>query len=97
MKNFQSIFAYKVAKDTTLELLYEMMLLTSPIGVFVESKTGDIWIAAHPVIHESAWHYTHPENQNIHSPSQILRIRIQVCIIFVFISKFIRQKFKTQI
>lgn len=73
----ESIFAYKVAKDTTLELLYEMMLLTSPIGVFVESKTGDIWIAAHPVIHESAWHYTHPENQNIHSPSQILRIRIQ--------------------
>ncbi|CAO4362172.1 unnamed protein product [Caenorhabditis nigoni] len=73
----ESLLAYKVAKDMTLDSMYEMMLLTSPIGLFVESKSGDVWIAAHPVLHESAWHYSNPERKNVHSSSQVLRIRIQ--------------------
>uniref|UniRef100_A0A8R1E7A5 Uncharacterized protein n=1 Tax=Caenorhabditis japonica TaxID=281687 RepID=A0A8R1E7A5_CAEJA len=63
----------------SLESLYEMMLLTSPIGMFVESKSGDVWIAAHPVLSESAYHYTYPDQKRVSSSSQVLRIRFQFC------------------
>ncbi|CAI2300737.1 unnamed protein product [Caenorhabditis sp. 36 PRJEB53466] len=73
----ESVFAYKVAKDMSLSLQYEMMLLTSPIGMYVEPKSGDIWLAAHPILHEALYHYAFAEHYAIHSSSQILRIRIQ--------------------
>uniref|UniRef100_A0A8R1DMP1 Arylesterase n=1 Tax=Caenorhabditis japonica TaxID=281687 RepID=A0A8R1DMP1_CAEJA len=73
----ESLYSYKVNKDMSLESLYEMMLLTSPIGMFVESKSGDVWIAAHPVLSESAYHYTYPDQKRVSSSSQVLRIRFQ--------------------
>lgn len=56
----------------------EISLLSSPNKLFVEANTGNIWVALHPVLYKAHKHIQDPVNIDRRSPSQILRIRLQV-------------------
>ncbi|CAI5437598.1 unnamed protein product [Caenorhabditis angaria] len=71
------IRVYKVGKDLTLQLKTEISTLSSVVGIHIDKKSGDLWVACHPVLFQTILHYYNPHEKNIRSPSQILRIRMQ--------------------
>uniref|UniRef100_A0A0M3I0Y6 Arylesterase n=1 Tax=Ascaris lumbricoides TaxID=6252 RepID=A0A0M3I0Y6_ASCLU len=73
------IRVYKVRKDMSVEHQIDIHLLSSPNKVFVEYETGDVWVALHPVVFKAYAHIQNPTASEYRSPSQVLRIRIQVC------------------
>ncbi|CAB3408942.1 unnamed protein product [Caenorhabditis bovis] len=73
----EMIKVYDVGKDISLNPKTDISILTSPMGIHVDKKSGDIWVSCHPVAFQAFLHYQHPDEENMRSPSQVLRIRMQ--------------------
>ncbi|KAE9553026.1 hypothetical protein FO519_003745 [Halicephalobus sp. NKZ332] len=71
----ETIKSYHLSKDNSLSHLAEIGLLSSPKQIYVEKKTGDLWVAAQPVFHKSIKHAIW--NNQTRVPSHVLRIRFQ--------------------
>ncbi|EFO25847.2 mechanosensory abnormality protein 6 [Loa loa] len=69
---------YHLRQDMSVVFATEISLLSSPNKIFIEADTGNIWIALHPVLYKAHKHMQDPTNMDERSPSQILRIRLQV-------------------
>ncbi|MCP9264389.1 Mechanosensory abnormality protein 6 [Dirofilaria immitis] len=68
---------YHLRQDMSVIFVTEISLLSSPNKLFIESNTGNIWVALHPVLYKTYKHMQNPINIDQRSPSQILRIRLQ--------------------
>lgn len=73
----ENIRVYKLQKDFSLIFRTQISLLSSPAGMSIEEESGDIWVALHPVLHQAFLLTLNPGNEQIRSPSQVLRVRIQ--------------------
>uniref|UniRef100_A0A1I7XPU4 DNA-binding protein n=1 Tax=Heterorhabditis bacteriophora TaxID=37862 RepID=A0A1I7XPU4_HETBA len=73
----ENVRVYALQKDLSLVYRTEMALLSSPTGIHVDEESGDLWISLHPVIYLAYLHSLNPADDKLHSPSQILRVRIQ--------------------
>ncbi|CAJ0594087.1 unnamed protein product [Cylicocyclus nassatus] len=73
----ENIRVYKLEKDYSLTSQTQITLLSSPASIHIDEKTGDIWIALHPVLHQAFMVALYPSDQNVRSSSQVLRVRIQ--------------------
>ncbi|KJH39808.1 hypothetical protein DICVIV_14301, partial [Dictyocaulus viviparus] len=70
---FQNIRVYKLEKDFSLTFRTQISLLSSPAGIHVDIESGDIWVALHPVIHQTFIVTLNPGDDKVRSPSQVLR------------------------
>uniref|UniRef100_A0A0K0CTE2 GSDH domain-containing protein n=1 Tax=Angiostrongylus cantonensis TaxID=6313 RepID=A0A0K0CTE2_ANGCA len=73
-----NIRVYKLQKDFSLIFRTQISLLSSPAGMYIEEESGDIWVALHPVLHQAFLLTLNPGDEQIRSPSQVLRVRIQI-------------------
>ncbi|GMT00428.1 hypothetical protein PENTCL1PPCAC_22602 [Pristionchus entomophagus] len=71
------IQVYSVKRDLSIEHKLDMSLLSSPAGIYVEPKSGDIFASFHPVLNSLIFHWLGEGDKRRGSPSQILRIRMQ--------------------
>lgn len=69
---------YRLKKDMSIVKQTEINLLTAPMGIFVDTEYGDLWVATQPVLYKALQHLRNPLLREHRSPSQVLRIRIQV-------------------
>uniref|UniRef100_A0A1I7Z8A6 Paraoxonase n=1 Tax=Steinernema glaseri TaxID=37863 RepID=A0A1I7Z8A6_9BILA len=69
----ESVRVYNVGKDLSLNKTTEIYLMSSPDQIFIDSSSGDLWVACHPVMHKLLRHYMRPQKK---APSQVVRIRM---------------------
>ncbi|KAJ1356996.1 hypothetical protein KIN20_015008 [Parelaphostrongylus tenuis] len=73
----ENIRVYKLGKDFSLSFQTQIALLSSPAGIDIDEENGDLWVALHPVLHQLFLLTLNPGDEQIRSPSQVLRVRIQ--------------------
>ncbi|GMT28185.1 hypothetical protein PFISCL1PPCAC_19482, partial [Pristionchus fissidentatus] len=71
------ITIYSLKKDLSLNHSLDISLLSSPAGIYVEPKSGDIFAAFHPILNSLVFHWMGVKEERVVSPSQVLRVRIQ--------------------
>ncbi|CAJ0960593.1 unnamed protein product, partial [Mesorhabditis belari] len=73
----ETIRVYQLTPSLALKQQTEISLLSSPMGIYVEETSGDIWTALLPIVHTTFYHLTDPAESRIRAPSQVLRVRLQ--------------------
>uniref|UniRef100_A0A8R1U6Z6 Paraoxonase n=1 Tax=Pristionchus pacificus TaxID=54126 RepID=A0A8R1U6Z6_PRIPA len=68
---------YSVKRDLSIDHKLDISLLSSPGGLYVEQKSGDIFASFHPVLNSLIFHWLGTNEERKASPSQVLRIRMQ--------------------
>uniref|UniRef100_A0A914DV68 Arylesterase n=1 Tax=Acrobeloides nanus TaxID=290746 RepID=A0A914DV68_9BILA len=67
-----TIKSFKLERDLSLRPMNEMAIMSSVDQIYVDNKTGDLWLAAHPIFSKTISHFY---NQKLPSPSHVLHLR----------------------
>uniref|UniRef100_A0A914EMK4 Paraoxonase n=1 Tax=Acrobeloides nanus TaxID=290746 RepID=A0A914EMK4_9BILA len=68
----ETIKSFKLERDLSLRPMNEMAIMSSVDQIYVDNKTGDLWLAAHPIFSKTISHFY---NQKLPSPSHVLHLR----------------------